>query len=82
MDKMVGPMGFTEEDPEGFLFEGFQHPPNLATYYNFPFMNGFLEHLGYVKEVDYVSTRCRWPRPSRSSMRERTSGCCEERTLR
>ena len=54
MDKMVGPMGFTEEDPEGFLFEGFQHPPNLATYYNFPFMNGFLEHLGYVKEVDYV----------------------------
>jgi GNAT superfamily N-acetyltransferase len=54
MEKLVGPMGFTEEDPEGFLFEGFEHPPNLATYYNFPFVNGFLEDLGFAKEVDYV----------------------------
>jgi GNAT superfamily N-acetyltransferase len=54
MVKLVGPLGFTEEDPEGFLLEGFEHPPNLATYFNHPFMNRFLEDLGYTKEVDYI----------------------------
>jgi predicted GNAT family acetyltransferase len=54
MEKIVGPMGFTEEDPEGYLIEGFEFPPNLATYYNFEFLPRLLEYEGYVKEVDYV----------------------------
>jgi hypothetical protein len=54
MEKIVGPMGFTEEDPEGFRVEGFEVPPNLATYDNFPSLPESLAQFGYSKEVDYV----------------------------
>ena len=54
MNKLVGPMGFTDQDAEGFLIEGFDEVPTLATYYNFPFMIRYLESAGYTKEIDYV----------------------------
>ena len=54
MNKIVGPMGWTEEDPEGFMIEGFEHIPNLVTYQNFPYINDHMEQLGYTKEMDYV----------------------------
>lgn len=54
MDRIVGPAGFTEEDPEGFMVEGFDQTPNLATYCNFEFLPGLVEHEGYGKEIDYV----------------------------
>jgi GNAT superfamily N-acetyltransferase len=53
-EKLVGPMGFSDQDPEGFLIAGFEHPPTLATYYNFEFMPRLLEKEGFSKEVDYV----------------------------
>ena len=54
MTTIVGPMGFTEEDPEGYLIEGYEHPPNLATYYNYEYLPQLVEGKGYSKEVDYV----------------------------
>ncbi|MCG3119480.1 MAG: hypothetical protein ALAOOOJD_01889 [bacterium] len=54
MTRMVGPMGFTDQDPEGFLVEGFAHEPALATYYNFAYLIDFLNVKGYGKEVDYL----------------------------
>jgi GNAT superfamily N-acetyltransferase len=54
MEKLVGPQGFTEEDPEGFIIEGFGEIANLATIQNFPSIPAFMEQLSYVKEVDYV----------------------------
>ncbi len=54
MNKIVGPMGFTDQDPEGFLIEGFGNEPTLATYYNYEFIPEHIEKLGYGKEVDYV----------------------------
>jgi hypothetical protein len=53
MTKIVGPLGFNDQDPEGFQIEGFEHPPTIVTYYNFPFIPPFLEAEGYAKEVDY-----------------------------
>lgn len=53
MTKLIGPMGFTEEDPEGFIIEGFKEIPNLATIQNFPAIPLYMEQLGYSKEVDY-----------------------------
>ena len=55
MKKLVGPMGFTDQDPEGFIVEGFKGEPTIATYYNFEYMPKFLDKLGYKKEVDYFS---------------------------
>lgn len=54
MKKIVGPLGFSDQDPEGFLTEGFEFIPTLSTYYNYPCMIQLLEHEGYQKEVDYI----------------------------
>ena len=54
MQKIIGPMGFTDHDPEGFLIEGYEHPPNLVTNYNFTYIPPLMENSGYSKEIDYV----------------------------
>lgn len=57
MTKVIGPFGFNDQDPEGFMIEGFEHPPTIVTYYNFPFIIDFLESAGYGKEIDYFVYR-------------------------
>jgi hypothetical protein len=53
MTKIVGPYGFSDQDPEGFLIEGFEHRATLATYYNFEWMPRWLEEEGYAKDNDW-----------------------------
>ncbi len=53
MNKVVGPYGFSDQDPEGFLIEGFENRATIATYYNFEWMPRMVEKMGYTKEVDY-----------------------------
>jgi hypothetical protein len=53
MDKVVGPLGFTDQEPEGLVTEGFDKEPTIATNYNFPWMVDLVESAGYAKEVDY-----------------------------
>jgi GNAT superfamily N-acetyltransferase len=53
MSRVVGPYGFSDQDPEGFLIEGFDHRATIATYYNFEWMPKFVENEGYTKDVDY-----------------------------
>jgi predicted GNAT family acetyltransferase len=55
MNKIVGPMGFTDQDPEGFIVEGFEGEPTIATYYNWHYIPKHVESHGYTKEVDYFS---------------------------
>jgi hypothetical protein len=52
MTSLVGPLGFSDKDPQGFLIEGFDEPVSLSTNCNFPYMVEFAEKLGYVKKVD------------------------------
>ncbi|MEJ2679586.1 MAG: hypothetical protein P8174_10995 [Gemmatimonadota bacterium] len=54
MDRVIGPMGFTDQDPEGFAVDGFQEEPSIATYHNREYVVRFLEQLGWTKHVDYV----------------------------
>lgn len=54
MVKVVGPMGFNNQDPAGFLTEGFEYNPTVGTYFNFPYINKLITDEGYSKEVDYV----------------------------
>ncbi len=54
MVKLVGPMGFSDQDPEAFLIEGFQYEPTLSTIYNYPYIPRLVEACGYAKEIDYV----------------------------
>lgn len=54
MEKIVGPMGFNNQDPSGLLTEGFEHQPTFSTYYNYDYVNRLLTNEDYSKEVDYV----------------------------
>ena len=53
MAKIIGPYGFSDQDPEGFLIEGFENRATIATYYNFEWMPSLVEREGYTKDVDY-----------------------------
>jgi len=53
MTRIIGPYGFMDQDPEGFIIEGFEHHATIATYYNFEWMPRFVEDMGYTKDVDY-----------------------------
>jgi hypothetical protein len=54
MARLVGPMGFSDKDPQGFLIEGFDEPMALATNCNYPYMGGLVERNGFHKKTDLV----------------------------
>ena len=55
MDNVVGPLGFTDFDPEGMLIEGFDQLGTMATIYNYPYYPQHMERLGgWRKDNDYV----------------------------
>ncbi len=53
-NKIVGPLGFSDKDPQGFMIEGFNEPIVISSNANFEFVNSFIDRLNYVKEVDFV----------------------------
>ncbi len=57
MERIIGPLGFSNQDPQGFLVEGFRERPSIGTIYNFEFLPRLVEACGYSKEVDYVTYR-------------------------
>lgn len=54
MEKMVGPLGFSDKDPQGFQVEGYDAPVVIATNCNFPYMVDLIQQLQYTKKVDLV----------------------------
>ncbi len=62
MTKIVGPYGFSDQDPEGFLIEGFAPRATIATYYNFEWMPRYLEDDGYAKDIDWFVYKLEVPK--------------------
>ena len=55
MTAMVGPLGFSDMDPEGMLTWGFDKLGTMPTIYNYPYYPEHMEKLGgWVKDNDYV----------------------------
>ena len=61
MEEIVGPLGFTDMDPEGMLTEGFDQLGTMATIYNYEYyprhieaMDGFTTDNKYVEYKLYV----------------------------
>lgn len=55
MEAAVGPLGFTDMDPEGMLTWGFDRLGTMATSYNYAYYPRHMEQLGgWVKDNDYV----------------------------
>jgi hypothetical protein len=55
MTKMVGPLGFSDKDPQGFQIEGFEFPQFMTAPTNSNYMPQMLENEGYVKNRDLVN---------------------------
>lgn len=52
MNQLIGPYGFSDKDPQGFLIEGFEHMPILDSACNQPFMIDLITQQGFTKEID------------------------------
>ena len=63
MVKLVGPLAFSDKDPQGFLIEGFDEPCVIASNCNFPYQVELLEKNSFTKEVDLVEYKISIPDP-------------------
>ena len=61
MTQIVGPLGFTDFDPEGMLVEGFDRISTMALIYNHPYYPEHMKKLGYVKETGWFEYRITIP---------------------
>ena len=61
MSQIVGPLGFTDFDPEGMLVEGFDRVSTRALIYNHPYYPEHMKKHGYVKETGWVEYRITIP---------------------
>lgn len=63
MERLVGPLAFSDKDPQGFLIEGFDEPAVIASNCNFPYQVELVEKNSYSKEVDLVVYQIKIPDP-------------------
>jgi ribosomal protein S18 acetylase RimI-like enzyme len=61
MKKLVGPLAFSDKDPQGFLIEGFNEPISIATHCNYEYMLDHLKALGFEKDIDLVVYKIQIP---------------------
>lgn len=61
MNQIVGPLGFTDFDPEGMLVEGFDRLSTMALIYNHAYYPEHMKKHGYYKETGWVEYRITLP---------------------
>jgi len=61
MKSLVGPLGFSDKDPQGFQIEGFEYPQFMTAPTNSPYMPLMMEKEGYLKNRDLVNYLCPMP---------------------
>ena len=54
MTHIVGPLGFSDKDPQGFMIEGFEAPVTIATNCNQPYMVDLVTNCGFGPKLDLV----------------------------
>lgn len=57
MTQIVGPLGFTDFDPEGMLVEGYDRICTMALIYNHPYYPEHMKKHGYTKETGWLENR-------------------------
>ena len=62
MEKLVGPLAFSDKDPQGFLTEGFDEPVSIASNCSFPYMVDLTEKEGFQKKYDLVVYKINIPK--------------------
>ncbi|MBR5854158.1 MAG: N-acetyltransferase [Paludibacteraceae bacterium] len=54
MEKINGPVGFTDFDHQGLLLEGYDHLAPMASLYNYPYYVRHMDAYGLIKEADWI----------------------------
>ncbi len=54
IDKVHGPMGFTDMDRQGLLIKGFERKGTMATLYNYSYYEQHMINLEFEKSTDWV----------------------------
>lgn len=71
MTEIIGPLGFTDFDPEGMLTWGFDQLGTMATIYNYPYYPEHIEKIGgFEKDNDYVEFKVFVPKEVPEKMRK------------
>jgi hypothetical protein len=55
MIRIIGPLGFSDKDPQGFQIEGFEYPQFMTSPNNSAYMPELMAGEGYEKKVDLVN---------------------------
>lgn len=53
-NELIGPMGFSDKEPQGFVTYGFQEETMMVTQCSFEFMKDFIQSNGYKSFVELV----------------------------
>jgi hypothetical protein len=61
MIKLVGPLGFSDKDPQGFQIEGFEYPKFIVAPTNFSYLPEMIVKEGYEKNRDLVNYLAKTP---------------------
>jgi hypothetical protein len=61
MNKIIGPYGFSDKDPQGLQIQGFENLPVIVTPTNPPYLRQLVEVNNYHKEFDCVSYKLKVP---------------------
>ncbi len=56
LDRIEGPIGFSNLDKVGVITEGFDYNGSMITWYNYPYYKDHLEKLGFTKEKEYYES--------------------------
>ncbi|MDX9694827.1 MAG: hypothetical protein RBT49_03455 [Bacteroidales bacterium] len=60
--KLIGPFGFSDKDPQGFLIEGFDQPTVMITNCSFQYMAENIEKEGFTQLLDLVQYKIKTPK--------------------
>jgi hypothetical protein len=55
MTRIIGPLGFSDKDPQGFQIEGFEYPQFMTAPNNSSYLPELIVTEGYEKKVDLVN---------------------------
>jgi hypothetical protein len=61
MIKLIGPLAFSDKDPQGFQVEGFEYPKFIVCPTNDSYLPEMIEREGYVKHLDLVNYLAKTP---------------------
>jgi hypothetical protein len=80
MTEIIGPLGFTDMDPEGMLTKGFEELGTMATLYNYEYYPRHMENMeGYEKDNDYLEFKVFVPEKGMPEKMKRVAELCMKR---